>query len=399
MSDIKKALEEMSNLVNGELESVRSEMKEVKQDSGRFAELGEKHDRVLAEFDKLQEKMDSMQVAMNRAGGVADSEKEINADVVEHKAAFDHYLRTAQEGDLRNLEAKTLSVGSDPDGGYVAPEEMSSQVIKTIYETSPLRQIANVMNTARKEVEFLVDKDEAGAQWVAEEGTVTDATTPQLGKLKIPVHKLATEPMATTEILADAEIDLESWLAAKVAEKFARSENSAFVNGNGVGKPRGFTTYASGTAWEQIEQVETAASTVLDELDLLELMASLKDGYLPGASWAMSRHTNKVIRKLQDNDGNFLFTGQDLMDNTLFGYPIIRLEDMAKPTSGSTYTAGDLPVAFGNFNIGYTIVDRAQVTILRDPFTSKGYVKFYTTRRTGGAITNFEAIKLLSIKA
>jgi len=262
-----------------------------------------------------------------------------------------------------------------------------------------MREVAFVHNTANKEVTFLVDKDEAGAQWTAEQGANSNDTTPQFGELKIVPHKMSTEPAMTTEMLQDADLDIEAWLAAKVADKFGRTENAAFVNGDGIIMPRGFTTYDAGTAWGQIEQVETAASGALDELDLLSLMDALKDGYRGNAKWVMSRRTNTVIRKLQDADGNFLFTGQDLMEGTLWGFGISRFEDMDKPSSGVSYTAGDLPVGFGDFRAGYTIVDRTGVSVIRDPYTSKGFVKYYTTRRVGGEVTNYEAIKLMSVKA
>lgn len=394
---MKETLDEMSQLINGELDTVRTEMKELKVDSSRFGELDTRQDSILADFDKLQEKMEAIQTAVNRNETSGDAKTDDAAN--EYKEAFDLYLKTADESKLQAMESKLLSVGSDPDGGYVAPAEMAAMVAKIIYESSPIRNVANVMPTSKKEVHIMVDKDEAGAEWVSEQGTNTNSKTPQFGKIIIPVHKMATEPQATEEILGDAAMDMEGWLAGKVANKFARTENAAFVTGNGTGKPRGFTTYSSGTTWGKIEQVTTAASTVLDELDLIELMGALKDGYLPGATWAFSRQTNKVIRKLQDSNGNFLFTGQDLIDNTLFGYAITRMEDMAKPSSGSTYTAAALPVAFGNFGEAYTIVDREGLNVIRDPYTSKGFIKFYTTRRVGGDITNFEAIKLLKIKA
>jgi len=392
MSDLQNTLNGMEKLIKGELEEVRSDIQEVKAGSARHDELSEKHDRVLADFDALQVKLDGIETAMNRVAAAGEAEGD-SPEVAEHKNAFDNYLRTAHEGDLRELERKTLSVGSDPDGGYVAPEEMSNRVLSIVYETSPMRTIATVQTTDKKEVEFLVDKDEAGAEWVAESGVTTNNTTPQFGKLKIGIHKMATEPMMTEEMLQDSGINIESWLGQKVGEKFGRSQNSAFVNGDGVGKPQGILGYASGTAWGKIQQVTSAASGVIDELDLIDLMGTVKTDYMQGASFVMNRQTNTLLRKLQDSNGLFLFTGQDLIERTLFGYKVVDMDDMPG------VSAGNLAIGFGNFGVGYTIIDRLGLNIIRDPLTSKGFIKYYTTSRVGGAVTNFEAIKLLKVKA
>lgn len=396
--EIKETLELIKKEVFSDVETIRGDMAEIKdKNSARYTELVAQHDKAMDKIDELHSKFDSMEAAVNRPEVGAEQKQDEMS--MEHKEAFDHYLRTAEVGDLRALEQKALSVGSDPDGGYVASEEMSNMVIKTIYETSPVRQAANVMSTNKKEMVFLVDKDEAGAGWVAEQGSIVETSTPQFAELRMAVHKMYAEPAATNEILADADINMEAWLGSKVGERFARESNLTFVSGNGIGKPRGFTTYPAGTAWEQIEQITTAASVTIDELDLVELIGAVKSPYLTGASFGMSRTTNKVLRKLQDTNGAFVFSGQDLVNRQLWGYQIHQYDDMVGPATASTYVAGDLPIVFGNMKTAYTILDRQGVSVLRDPFTSKGLVKFYTTMRVGGGVTNFESIKLLNIKA
>jgi len=390
----KTEMEMLENIV-GSIGDIQTKVQRAEEGSAKVEEIKAQLDTALEDLDAQKDRLDAFETANKRIETEVD---EVEVAKVEHKAAFKNFLLTNDTAGLHEMEAKLLSVGSDPDGGYVVSDDMSSTILSTIYETSAMRNIASVHNTAKNTVKFLVDKDEAGAQWTAEQGTNTNAATPEFGELEILVHKMSTEPAMTTEMLQDADLDIEAWLAAKVADKFGRVENESFVNGAGVFEPRGFTTYDAGTGWGQIEQIEGATSSVLDEIDLLSLMDSLKDGYRSNASWAMSRRTNTVIRKLQDSNGAFLFTGQDLMEGTLWGFNIQRMEDMVKPTSGVTYADSVEPVAFGDFRTGYTIVDRLGVNVIRDPFTSKGYVKYYTTRRVGGAVTNFEAIKLLTIK-
>jgi len=387
MTDTNKVLEELNQLVHGELKSVRKDMDEVKEGSARFNELSVKHDTIIEDVDALHAKMDTMATAMNR---LSTSEVEAKADesVAEYKAAYDTYIRTADASEI-----KALSVGVDADGGFVAPEEMSARILENIYETSPVRQIATIQNTANKEVRFIVDIDEAGASWGSEGGVVAETTTPQLSELVIKCHKLHAEPHATEEILQDAEVNMEAWLTAKVADKFSRTENLAFVKGTGDGnnQPTGFTTYAAGTAYGQIEQITSGTIGAFDADDLIDMVGQLKTPYLQGSSWAFNRLTHRDIRKLKDSNGEYLFDGQDLINRTFLGYNVTLLEDM------DNVGTGNLPIAFGDFSKAYTIVDRAQTNVLRDPYTSKGFIKFYTTRRVGGAVTNFEAIKLLTI--
>lgn len=395
---MKESLDAIGKIVDGDIADIRTKMSDEKDHSStRFAELKTQHEKALDDLDKLQEKVDSIQVAVNSVSASKEDEKGMSEDVREHKQAFDKYLRTCENGNLKELEKKTLSIGSDPDGGFLAPEEMSNMVIKTIYETSTVRPAVSVESTSKAEKVYLVDRDEAGAEWVAEGGVNSNTKTPQIEQLRLQAHKLATEPAATAEILEDADINMESWLAAKVGEKFARTQNSTFVLGDGVGKPRGLLTYTAGSAWGEVEQVATSAANAIDELDLIELHGSLKTPYLSGASYAMSRQTNKAIRMLQDANGQFIFQGQDLQGGTLYGYAVHKFDDMSGPTSGVSFSSDTLPIIFGNLKTAYTIIDRVGISVLRDPFTSKGFVKFYTTMRVGGGVLNFEAYKILKV--
>lgn len=291
-------------------------------------------------------------------------------------------------------EFKALSVGSDPDGGYLAPPTMSSRIITNVYETSPMRGLATVETISTDSMEFPVDTDEASAGWVGETTTRTETDTPQIAKHVIPIHEVYAEPKASTKMLEDAAVDIERWLVRKVSEKIARVQNTAFVSGNGIGKPRGFTTYTAGTAWGQVEQIATGAAAALTGDGIIGLISAVKEPYLPNAHFGMKRASIGNVMKLKQNStgtGDYIFTtifSEGIPRAFLAGYPVRFLNDM------DAVGAGLLPLAFGDFAAAYTIVERIGISVLRDPFTTKGFVKFYTKARVGGGIVNFEAIKL-----
>jgi HK97 family phage major capsid protein len=318
-----------------------------------------------------------------------------------YKAAFGRFLRT-DDRQLTPDEVKTLSVGSDPDGGYLVTPDITGRMVKKIYETSPIRQLAYVQNIGRDALEGMEDLGEAGCGYAGEHAVGGDTTTPQLGKWRIEVHILDTEPKATQQLLDDAEVDVEAWLADKVANKFSRFENSEFVNG-AANKIRGFAAgytmsvdAGSGVSWGEIGYVATgvngdfAASNPGDKIN--DLVGALKVDYLPNAKFVTRRTVVTKMRKFKLSTGEYMWQPSLVLGvpETFLGHPLIRAEDM--PALGNASKS----LAFGDFNQGYTIADRQMIRVLRDPFTAKPYVKFYTTKRTGGGVTNFEAIKLLS---
>lgn len=318
----------------------------------------------------------------------------------EYKSALNHYFREGKDN-LTADEVKTLSVGSDPDGGYWVTPDISGRMVKKVYETSPVRQYASVQTISTDALEGVEDLGEAGAGYAGEHGTSGDTTTPQVGKWKIPVFTIDTEPKATQQLLDDAAVNVEAWLADKVANKFARFENAEFVTG-AANKIRGFISGydtaaddGSGVPWGKIGYVATgvsgdfAASAKGDKL--YDLMGCLKDEYLSGAAWFTRRSVITAIRKFKDGQNNYLWQPSFIagQPETIMGYPVARMEDV--PALG----ADSLSLAFGNLREAYQIVDRQGIRVLRDPFTAKPYVKFYTTRRTGGGVVNFEAVKLL----
>lgn len=324
-------------------------------------------------------------------------------EYVDYKAAFSQYMRRG-EAIKDNAVRNALSVGSDPDGGYWVTPDMSGRIAELVYETTPMRQLANVQSISTDALEGMNDLDEAGSGgWVSEIGTRSDTTTPQIGKWRIPVHELYAQPKATQTILDDASVNVETWLSGKVSERLSRVQNDAFLNGDGSGKPRGLLTYDHGvpssSTWNVIEQVASGAAGAFAASDpgdnLIDLVFSLKAAYRGNAQFLMNRATVAEARKLKDGDGNYLwqpeFTARQ--GGLLLGYPIMEGEDMPD------IAANSLSIAFGDFNQGYQIVDRMGIRVLRDPFTDKPYIKFYTTMRVGGDVVNFEAVKLMKFAA
>ena len=320
------------------------------------------------------------------------------ADMDGYKAAFDTFIRKGEEV-MGVEERKALSVGADPDGGYVVNPDLSGRIVTKVFESSPMRAYAAVQVISSDALEGLFDLNEASSGWVGETDSRAETNTPQLGKWRIPAHELYAKPKATQKLLDDASINMEAWLASKVAEKFARDEANAFVVGNGVNKPRGFLTYGSGTTLPgTIEQfpsgVNGALAATPDGGDvLINALYGLKQQYRANATWFMNRASTRLVRKAKDSQGSYIWVpgiaaGQPA---SLLGYPVASFEDMPDPATNS------LSIAVGDMREAYQIVDRLGIRTLRDPYSAKPYVEFYTTKRVGGDVINFESIKLVKL--
>jgi HK97 family phage major capsid protein len=379
--------------INPTLTELRSEVDAMKADQPKDYITEEKHQKMADEVTKkMQEIMDAqvkMQTAMTRpAAGESDPEA---------KKQFNEFMR--KSGLQQELEVRAMSTDIAADGGILVRPEFSDTVVSRVFETSAIRQVANIEQTGGKSRSFLIDDDEAAARWAGEGAAGGETGTPSVGLKEIAVHKLEALPKITQEELDDAYIDVETWLANKVSDKFSRTENTAFVSGDGVGKPRGFLTYAAGTAdyaRNTIEQMNSGTAANVNADGLISLQASLKEMYQPGAVFGMKRATYGECLKLKGADSYFfgpllIKDGQAQMQ--LLGRPVLFMDDM--PAVG----ANALSVVYGDFGRGYTILDRVGIIILRDPFTAKGFVTFYTTKRNGGDVTNFEALKIMKCAA
>lgn len=354
----------------------------------------------------LADEMKSMQILV--AGLAAKSGRPAavldEAGYTAYKAAQRSYLARGREA-LSHDEVKAMSVGGDPQGGYFVTPDVTGRMVKKAYETSPVRQIASVQAISTDALDGMEDLGEAGANWTGETGTRSETTTPDVGKWSIPVFYAYAMPKATQQLLDDASVNIEMWLADKAGERIGRLENTAFVTGTGVGQPKGFTTYTtaadsgSGVTWGTIGHVvsgasaDFAASNPADKL--LDLVGLVKDVYLGNARWCTRRSVITKIRKFKDGQGQYLWqpgltAGAPEM---ILGYPVTRAEDVPALASASK------SLYFGDFAAGYQIVDRQGIRVLNDPYTAKPYVLFYTTKRVGGAVVNFEAIKAMIFSA
>lgn len=359
--------------------------------------------RVVTDADGKPVDMEAKAASFSRQASAAldRNYSAVNVDGLNaYSAALAVYARKGLDA-LDGDERKALSVGGDPTGGYVVHPDMSGRVVQKVYETSPMRAYASVQVISTDALEGLFDMDEAGYEWVSEAGTRSTTDTPDLGKWRIPVHELSAKPRATQKILDDAEINIEQWLANKVADRFARAEATVFVTGDGIGKPRGFLSYADGTTLPgTIERINTGANGAFAAAPnggdcLIDALYGLKAAYRANATWFMNRATTKMVRKLKDSDGAYLWSpgiaaGQPA---SILGYPLASFEDMPDPATGS------LSIAVGDMRQAYQIVDRIGIRTLRDPYSAKPYVEFYTTKRVGGDVVNFEALKLIEFSA
>lgn len=432
--EIKKLIEaqgeawEQHKKANDELLKAKAEGKAVADLEAKLAKIGEEMDKLAdlkADFDKFilesqrpgagGEDKSNLEAeakswnAMLRADFQSKGRPipaEVSADqYAQYKSAFFSLVR---HGDIERLSAderKALSAGSDPDGGYLLPTPTVGRMVKKVYEQSIMRQIANVQTISTDALEGIVDNDEADAGWVSEMGARNDTDTPQVGKYRIEAHEMYAQPKVTQKLIDDAATDVEAWLADKVGDKFARVEGAAFWTADGVGKARGLAAYptaatADGSrAWGTFEHIVTGANgdfhtTKLDPLQ--DLQGAFKDQYLQNAQFVMRREVRTKMRKLKEaTTDRYLWepSNQAGQPDRLNGYAV-RI-DQFMPALGT----GSLSLAFGDFKEAYTIVDRIGVRTLRDPFTAKPYIRFYSTKRTGGGAVNFEAVKFLKFSA
>ena len=346
-------------------------------------------------MDGYKARVDQLETAFSRpAAGMEYGTALTNPVMTEHKEAFQDYLRRGVEDDLSHLERKALSASSDPDGGYLITPAMAETIVHKVFETSPMRHLASVEVISSDALEILEDTDEAAAGWTTETGAVSETATPDLGKKTIPVHELYAQPKATQKLVDDASIDIELWLSKKLTEVFSRKENTAFINGDGVGKPRGILTYADGTNWGEIEQIDSGSSGNVTSDKLVEMYYALKEEYAAHSTFLMNRSTAQQVRLLKESTTDQYLWQPGLQagsPDTLLGVPVVQAADMEAPAADS------LSIALADFKRAYQIVDRTGIRVLRDPYTEKPFVKFYTTKRTGGDVVNFEAIKLMKL--
>lgn len=342
--------------------------------------------KINAALDKLQKESEDahtkIAAAQHQGGGTGPRDKA-------HTDAFMAFMRRGDETAIQGVKA-ALNKGADDEGGYLTPTEWDRTITDKLVLVSPLRQIAGIQSTSKNAYTKLFNTGGTGSGWVGEAAARPETTTAEFSPMTITTGEIYANPAATQQILDDSEINLEQWLAGEVQTEFAKQEGLAFVSGDGVNKPKGILTYVTGGAnaaahpFGAITTKNSGAAAAITADGIIDLIYDLPSAFTGNARFAMNRKTQGLIRKLKDGQGNYLWQPSYVAGQpaTIAGFPVTEIPDMPDVAAGSK------PVLFGDFNQGYLIVDRIGVRVLRDPYTKKPYVLFYTTKRVGGAVVN-----------
>lgn len=315
-----------------------------------------------------------------------------------HQKAFNAYLRSGDDDGLRGLEldTKAMSTAVNGDGGYLVDPQTADTVNAVLQSSASIRAAASVVHVEATSYDVLIDHSEMGAGWATETDAAAETATGTIDRIAIPLHELSALPKASQRLLDDSAFDIEGWLATRIAGKFARSEAAAFISGDGVDKPKGILSHPAvdndAWAWGSLGYVASGTDAAVDTGDaVIDLVYALGAEYRANATFIMNSKTAGMLRKLKDADGRFLWSDGLAAGEParLMGYPVLTAEDMPDPASGS------FSIAFGDFRAGYTIAERPDLRVLRDPFSAKPHVLFYATKRVGGDISDFAAIKLM----
>jgi HK97 family phage major capsid protein len=364
--------------------------------------LAEKVDRInadLGELNKMKAQIDSIEASAGRLQGGGNPE--LNKAKQAHTEAFNQFFRKGVDGGLRDLEVQAaLTTNSDPDGGYLVPEETDMEINRVLATVSSMRMLARVQPVGSATYKKLHNAGGSTSGWVGEEEARTETDTPVLKQMDFPTMELYANPAATQSMLDDGMFDIESWLANEVSVEFAEEEGAAFITGNGIKKPRGILGYTAvanaSYAWGSVGYVASGASGAFVAAPnggdcLISLQHALKSGYRNNGTFMMNDLTFEAVRKLKDSNGAYLWRPglESGSSDTLLGKPV-SVDDNMPDIAANSYS-----IAFGDFQRGYIITDRSGARVLRDPYTNKPFVHFYTTKRVGGGIQDFAAIKLL----
>ena len=404
LSEVTKAIE-ASNKAFEEFKKTNDEQIALLKSGAHVPEdMKAKLEAVFKDMSDQKAVIETLEAKLKRPNFGGDGNP-VDEAAAEHNKSFAGYIRKGVEFD-RGIEQKSLGVSSGPDGGFAVPKVIDGMIDATIVNVSPIRAISSVQQISTQDFHKLINVHGTSSGWVGEKAARTATNTPQLEDIAPPMGELYANPQATQQMLDDVFFNAEQWLAEEIALEFARAEGAAFVSGTGVNQPRGFASYTTAAtadatrAFGTLEHVGTGASGAFKTLtstvnpvdDLYTLVSKMKAGYRAGSRWVMAKSALFAIMAMKDYQGRYVFTPTSApgVDDMILGYPVTEAEDMAAYT-----TASALGVAFGNFQRGYLIVDRIGTRVIRDPFSNKPYVGFYTTKRLGGAVTNSEAIKFL----
>jgi HK97 family phage major capsid protein len=379
-------------------------LKEIEKKGAADPLLSEKVDKInadIAQISALKKQLETLETAVAQGQFPGGGKNELDRVKAQHKDAFAKFFRKGAEGGLRDLEVQAgLSTLSDPDGGFLVPEDYEQAIDRVALSVSAMRRLATVRTIGTDTYKKLVNQGGASAGWVGEKGARAETNTPTLVEIAINAKEVYAMPAATQTLLDDSRVDIAGWLADEVSIEFSEQESDAFINGNGVEKPKGIAAYPMAAnasyVWGKVGYITSGNASLINDLDkLIDLQHALKPVYRNGAAWLMNDSTLATIRKMKDGDGNYIWVPglKDGAPDTLLGKPV-EIDDNVDDIAANKY-----PIFFANFKRAYLIIDRQGVRVLRDPYTTKPYVLFYTTKRVGGGIVMYEAIKALKVSA
>ena len=373
----------------------------IKSIGAAFQDFRAKNDERVGRLERTVDAIDTKLARSEFPGGTPRTT--VPAAAAEHGKKFLAWVRTGADPEgLRSLEVNaSASTLSDPDGGYLVPLEVDKKIETLSRATVAMRRLARVVVLNQGHYARPISKTGATSGWVGEKDARPETDTPELSLFQPPWCEIYAMPTATQKLLDLAGFDIEAWLTEEISQSFNALEGAAFISGNGTGRPKGLIAYdtVANASWAygKIGYIASGNATAFNDADkLFDLQHALKPVYRQNATWLMNDATLNTIRNFKDGEGNYLWRPslEAGTPDMLLGRPVAIDENM--PDIGENA----YPVAFGDFSRAYTVVDHARgIRLLRDPYSVKGSVCFYTTKRVAGGISNYEAVKLLKIAA
>lgn len=367
--------------------------------------LNEKVDRIDAAVDDFQKAIDDLNAKIT-AGKIGGGSSEEGPQDAEYTKSWNAFFRHGDDEAGIRVKHKegpraAMTVGSNPDGGYLAPIEWDRTITNKLKETSPIRENARVQSISGAGIRKVYNDRAVGSGWVGETASRPATTTPQIGVLDFVPGEIYAFPFASQNLLEDSEVDLEQWLKDEVSGEFTRQENIAFLSGDGVNKPFGLLTYVTGAAnaakhpWGAIQVIASGAAAALTTDAFITITEDLPGSFRANAKFFMNRLTRSAARKFKDAGGNYIWQPSYAagVPSTLLGEAIVEVPDMPNVAANS------IPLLYGDMEATYLVVDRVGIIVLRDPYTNKPFVGFYTRKRVGGGVHNPEPMRALQIKA
>ncbi|MFG8541817.1 phage major capsid protein [Pseudomonas aeruginosa] len=395
IQDVKQVAEELGAKFDEFKQKNDKRVEALEAEKGKLVEQVETLNEKLGQLDDMKSALEKELAGMKRPDGTGTKAAS------EHKAAFMQFVRKGIDTGLGELQAKALQIGVDADGGYAVPEELDRNIIELLRDESPMRQVCNQIFVGTPDYKRLANLGGAGSGWVGETAPRPETSTPTLAQISAVMGELYANPQATQTSLDDMFFDVEGWLNSEVGREFSEKEGAAFLLGDGVNKPKGLLAYPFAVAGDKtrpygtLQRLVSGNAGAFNGDNLIDLVQAVKAGYRRAGVWMMNNLTVAYVRKLKDNEGNYLWRpGLEVgQPSSLLGYGITENEDM--PDIAADANA----LAFGDFKRAYTIVDRIGTRVLRDPYTNKPYVGFYTTKRVGGMLVDSQAVKVLTLSA